>query len=468
MYTRDGATMFRSQTMTFLVFMMIVLSVRVLLVGKVQIVLGDPAAGAQAVTVGSDSSPAQDAALAPGGQPEQVEEGSPVAAPVPAQAIEDLFDEGSQERRGDLPPSPPQQSQRSPARRPSRSRGSKKAPEPSEEHLPKDWRRYLRPNIDVIMNKEELTKMDSSGEVEFKANKYGQPIVDLKVRTHGGYRRVQLERAFLPFLPESDWGGDNRTEARYKTCALVGNSGTNIATGQGEDIDRHDAVFRINYAPTRHFEYDVGNKTTFDIVNKENCLKLAKGEHKWRRPTSTLIMWEAHSRVIRNQVYLKLLRSRGVQGKRLWLLSPAVVTVSRMVWLTIKKDIEEDIHRIRMKMNEDVGFDRNLFTPFVLRKALKLGAAKPGDEMFSFHAKPMSGIVSLFFAIQLCNSVDLYGFDPFTIEAKSRYHYFDDRAGMVNVHSFDMALEILRRISKAFPMRIHSRASKINSFAAPS
>ena len=64
---------------------------------------------------------------------------------------------------------------------------------------------------------------------------------------------------------------------------------------------------------------------------------------------------EAHSRVIRNQVYLKLLRSRGVQGKRLWLLSPAVVTVSRMVWLTIKKDIEEDIHRIRMKMNEDVG-----------------------------------------------------------------------------------------------------------------
>ena len=58
-------------------------------------------------------------------------------------------------------------------------------------------------------------------------------------------------------------------------------------------------------APTKKFEYDVGNKTTFDIANKENCLKLAQGVHRWRRPASTLIMWEAHSRVIRNQVYVR-------------------------------------------------------------------------------------------------------------------------------------------------------------------
>lgn len=333
-----------------------------------------------------------------------------------------------------------------------------------KDHLPKDWKKYLRPEIDVIMNQEELTKISQNGEIAFKANKYGQPIVDLKVRTHGGFRRVQLERAFLPFLPETDWGGDNKTESRYKTCALVGNSGTNIGTGHGKDIDKHEAVIRINYAPTKNFEYDVGSKTTFDIANKENCLKLAKGVHRWRRPSSTLIMWEAHSRVIRNQVYLKVLKSKGVEGKRLWLLAPSVVTVSRMVWLTIKRDIELDIDKIRKHMAAKVPFDRTQYTPFVVRKAMKLGPWKEGEEMYSFHSKPMSGIVSLFFAIQVCDSVDMYGFDPFTIETRGRYHYFDDRAGMVNVHSFDMALEIFRRISKAYPMRIHSRGGQTKPF----
>ena len=72
-------------------------------------------------------------------------------------------------------------------------------------------------------------------------------------------------------------------------------------------------------------------------------------------------------------MYLKVLKSRGVQGKKLWLLSPSVVTVSRMVWLTIKKDIEDDIQNIRERMTQSVGFDRTLFTPFVIRKAMKLG-----------------------------------------------------------------------------------------------
>ena len=73
---------------------------------------------------------------------------------------------------------------------------------------------------------------------------------------------------------------------------------------------------------------------------------------------STLIMWEAHSEVIRNHVYLKVLKSRGVEGRTLWLLSPSVVTISRMVWLTIKRDIELDIDKIRKYMAANLPFDR--------------------------------------------------------------------------------------------------------------
>ena len=445
--------LFRSQTMSFTVFMIVFLTIRILLMGKLQIVLGDPSEITQVEVLHKNSDASKVNALGKiethssgestqaGGEVQDQGGGQTTAREKAPINLDELLGIESDSKQA--------------------GKGRK---DRDNQHLPSDWRRYLRPDIDIIMNQEELTKITTNGEIEFKANKYGQPYVDLKVRTHGGFRRVQLERAFLPFLPEQDWGGDNRTEARYKTCALVGNSGTIIGTGHGKDIDKHDAVIRINYAPTRGFQYDVGNKTTFDIANKENCLKLAKGEHRWRRPASTLIMWEAHSRAIRNQVYLKVLKSRGVQGKRLWLLSPSVVTVSRMVWLAIKKDIEQDIVTLRKYMAASLAFDRTHFTPFVIKKAQKLGPWRAGQEDFTFHNKPMSGIVSLFFAIQVCDSVDMYGFDPFTIEARSRYHYFDDRAGMVNVHSFDMAMEIFRRLSKAFPVRIHSRGSKINSF----
>lgn len=33
------------------------------------------------------------------------------------------------------------------------------------------------------------------------------------------------------------------------------------------EIDAHDAVFRINYAPLEGYERYVGSRTTFDVIN---------------------------------------------------------------------------------------------------------------------------------------------------------------------------------------------------------
>lgn len=39
----------------------------------------------------------------------------------------------------------------------------------------------------------------------------------------------------------------------------------------------------------------------------------------------------------------------------------------------------------------------------------------------------MSGFFSVFYALNMCDKVDLYGFDAYTSKKKSyRYHYFDD------------------------------------------
>lgn len=39
----------------------------------------------------------------------------------------------------------------------------------------------------------------------------------------------------------------------------------------GEEIDEHDAVFRINYPPTENFEEYVGSKTTVELVNHHHA-----------------------------------------------------------------------------------------------------------------------------------------------------------------------------------------------------
>lgn len=34
-------------------------------------------------------------------------------------------------------------------------------------------------------------------------------------------------------------------------------------------LDLHDIVMRFNHAPTKNFEFDVGNKTTIRVVNSQ-------------------------------------------------------------------------------------------------------------------------------------------------------------------------------------------------------
>ena len=62
---------------------------------------------------------------------------------------------------------------------------------------------------------------------------------------------------------------------RYNSCAVVGSGGIMVhksvaADNLGEAIDKQDAVFRFNLAPTKGFEKSVGSKTTFRLINRKH------------------------------------------------------------------------------------------------------------------------------------------------------------------------------------------------------
>ncbi len=52
-----------------------------------------------------------------------------------------------------------------------------------------------------------------------------------------------------------------------RSCAVVGSSDVLRLVPRGAEIDGHDVVWRLNNAPTRGFEAEVGRRTTIRMVN---------------------------------------------------------------------------------------------------------------------------------------------------------------------------------------------------------
>ncbi|XP_065827928.1 CMP-N-acetylneuraminate-beta-galactosamide-alpha-2,3-sialyltransferase 1-like [Oscarella lobularis] len=72
-----------------------------------------------------------------------------------------------------------------------------------------------------------------------------------------------------PFLPSIS----------CRRCAVVGTAGNLRGAGHGKEIDSFDAVIRMNSAPIKGYENDVGTKTTYHLVYPESALSYG-GEGK--------------------------------------------------------------------------------------------------------------------------------------------------------------------------------------------
>ena len=81
----------------------------------------------------------------------------------------------------------------------------------------------------------------------------------------------------LADLPQCPWGGTATSLSRglrlppsrgsRPTCAVVGSADTLRLVPQGQAIDAHGLVWRLNNAPTYGFEAQVGRRTSVRVLN---------------------------------------------------------------------------------------------------------------------------------------------------------------------------------------------------------
>ena len=240
-----------------------------------------------------------------------------------------------------------------------------------------------------------------------------------------------VDRMLYHVIPEED------VKVRYSSCAIVGNSGSMLNRDYGHDIDAHEVVYRFNQAPVKGYEKHVGSRSTHESLNGywvKQVLDERRGfKWNWRSRDTEIVVfelfepgafgWKAKSQIIEKdqwwrQSYVRLKQKH--QGRKITALSPYFVSWSYQMY----RDLRRRFQRSRL-------------------------GRYPGE-------KPMSGFYAFFFALQVCDEVDIYGFAPWRdpldkhlpkgvpIISTDKYHYFDSAKPRPGSHSFDLALYIYK------------------------
>lgn len=87
----------------------------------------------------------------------------------------------------------------------------------------------------------------------------------------GGKSEAEMDAGIRRYLANAS----QPRQCRYRSCAVVGSSGALRGGQLGSTIDAHEAVIRINAAPTHAYEEAVGRRTTWRVHNSEKPYMLA-------------------------------------------------------------------------------------------------------------------------------------------------------------------------------------------------
>ena len=201
--------------------------------------------------------------------------------------------------------------------------------------------------------------------------------------------RYEFPKAVLKLLPVDD------RRAHYASCAVVGNTaGLLKGTQYGFHIDTHDAVFRVNYAPTKGFEVYVGERTTYDVVSAALAKKLIDGTASPHRlVNSTMVLYDTTSEMVRRtlvEAFVRQFSGVSLERSHALLLSPDLASAAAQAW----EQLENAIASTRVERT------------------------RAGE------VKAPQAFIAAFVALQMCDAVHLYGFHT-PRGKRSALRYFD-------------------------------------------
>mmetsp|Transcript_24144 Transcript_24144/g.33234 ORF Transcript_24144/g.33234 Transcript_24144/m.33234 type:complete len:374 (-) Transcript_24144:106-1227(-) len=211
----------------------------------------------------------------------------------------------------------------------------------------------------------------------------------------------------------------------WKRCAVIGNSGSLLATRYGAAIDNHDVVVRMNIAPVAGKEIYVGRKTSVRMINS-----------KWVRLYS--------------------------QGSSMVGVGPKTTLIVRVVdqtrWFSL-------LYRSMLRRRPDVSVlllnTHNVKVSQRILEAYRL-CYLYNARRFEGGTIPSSGFVLVLALSQMCEQVNVYGFGRPKFQGKLvPYQYYIERNtdGSINQgsqnHAFSMELLVLKELARSSGNRIN-------------
>eukprot|EP00051_Salpingoeca_urceolata_P035033 m.27810 g.27810 ORF g.27810 m.27810 type:complete len:395 (+) comp8646_c0_seq1:181-1365(+) len=191
----------------------------------------------------------------------------------------------------------------------------------------------------------------------------------------------------------------------FKTCALVGGSGALLGQRKGAEIDRHEAVLRINAAPSIGYEADVGAKTTIRLLNSKRVY--------FREREGELVVLSPDSKHTKPRfVRVKAATRRQLEAGTVPVGDDKGVPDTRAAhsrWFILGDEYMSNEQKLQ---------------------GLLGGALNTAGN----NCKPTTGLVAAAYLAEVCHTVNTYGLDPADVQrarkAKQKvpwpYHYYPD------------------------------------------
>lgn len=224
---------------------------------------------------------------------------------------------------------------------------------------------------------------------------------------------VMMDLVSTVKAPIDGHNGLVRSEKRYKSCAVVGNSGILLKSEYGELIDSHEAVIRLNNARNRGFEHRVGSKTTLSFVNSNILHFCARREGCFCHPYGVnvaLVMYVCQP--VHFLDYMVCNSSHKV---------PLIVTDPRFDMLCAR------------------------IVKYYSLKRFVEGTGKPFQEWAPAHDGAnfhySSGLQAVMLALGVCEKVSIFGFGK---SASAKHHYHTNQRTELKLHDYDAEYDFYR------------------------